>query len=109
MRVILQNAGYKPEVIITQIKSAPSGTDFDVRMGEMADMWQSGIVDALNIWQTAVKVDDGRHRSPPPVKRMHRAVSERYRLATKRDDAPTRRSHVKRGGRYLRSSLHTTV
>ena len=56
MRVILQNAGYKPEVIITQIKSAPSGTDFDVRMGEMADMWQSGIVDALNIWQTAVKV-----------------------------------------------------
>lgn len=56
LRVLAQNAGYYPATIVEQVKAAAPGCGFDARSGQVVDMAQSGIQDALLILQKALAV-----------------------------------------------------
>lgn len=56
LRTIAQNAGYYPTTVIEQVKAAPPGCGFDARSGDLVDMQQRGIQDALAILQKAVAI-----------------------------------------------------
>jgi chaperonin GroEL len=53
-RVIIQNAGGDPDVIIDRIDKAGAGQGFDVRAEKIADMAGVGIVDAASVTMAAV-------------------------------------------------------
>lgn len=56
LRAIVQNAGYQPTTIVERIKAAPPGCGFDARSGDLVDMQQCGIQDALFILQKALTI-----------------------------------------------------
>jgi chaperonin GroEL len=53
-RVIIQNAGCDPDVIIDRIDKAGAGMGFDVRTEKIVDMAGVGIVDAVSVTTAAV-------------------------------------------------------
>ncbi len=56
LRTIARNAGYEPEVVLADVKSAPSGIGFDARTGQIVEMRQWGISDCANVLCRAVEV-----------------------------------------------------
>ena len=56
MRTIAQNAGYQPDVILEKVKASPKGYGFDARSGRIADMRQSGVLDAVLVLKKALEI-----------------------------------------------------
>jgi chaperonin GroEL len=56
LRAIAGNAGYQPDVIVEKVKAAPPGHGFDATCGQIVDMRQHGIQDALLIMEKALSV-----------------------------------------------------
>ena len=55
MRTIVANAGYDPAPILAQVQESPPGWGFDVRTGQVVDMFQAGIVDPYLTLATALE------------------------------------------------------
>ncbi len=54
LRVIAQNAGFSPDAVVQQVYATAEGYGFDVRRGEIADMYARGIVDPLGVVEKAL-------------------------------------------------------
>jgi len=76
-RVIIENAGYKPDEVMAKIRPAGPGKGFDVRTATVADFRDVGIVDSVAVQKAAVvgavktaalalTVDVMVHRKKPP-------------------------------------------
>jgi chaperonin GroEL len=76
-RTIISNAGYDASEVMAQVKLAGPNHGFDVRTGQVVDMTQTGIFDAVNTLQAAVHgavssaalaltIDVLIHRKEPP-------------------------------------------
>jgi chaperonin GroEL len=55
IRAILANAGHDASEVMAGIKLAGAGRGFDVRSGQVADMAEAGIFDAVNVQRAAVR------------------------------------------------------
>jgi chaperonin GroEL len=55
IRTILANAGCDASEVMAEIKLAGAGHGFDVRSGQIADMAEAGIFDAVNVQGAAVR------------------------------------------------------
>jgi chaperonin GroEL len=55
IRVIAENAGISPDVIIYQIENAPPGFGFDVFSKRITDMKEAGVLDAVLVLQKAIQ------------------------------------------------------
>jgi chaperonin GroEL len=55
LRVIADNAGYFPEVILERISLAPAGYGFDATTGKIVDMQENRILDPLIVLEKAVQ------------------------------------------------------
>jgi chaperonin GroEL len=53
-RTIVANAGYDPSEILARIQLTGGGVGFDVNMGKVVPMVQSGVADPVNIQRSAV-------------------------------------------------------
>ncbi|MCE7984283.1 MAG: chaperonin GroEL [Caldilinea sp. CFX5] len=56
LRTIAHNAGYHPTIVTEQVQRAPAGCVFDARSGQLVNIPQSGIQDALFILQKALTI-----------------------------------------------------
>lgn len=79
IRTILTNAGYDASEVMAEIRLGGAGQGFDVRCGQIVDMTQAGIWDAVAVLKTAVHSAIAsaalalttdvlvHHRTPPQV------------------------------------------
>lgn len=56
MRTIARNAGFIPDVVIDRVKSAPPGYGFNAMTGEIVDMKNLQILDALPVIERALDI-----------------------------------------------------
>jgi chaperonin GroEL len=56
MRAIVENAGAQPDHIVEKIKDGPPGCGYDARLGRIADMRESGILDSAEVLAKAVDI-----------------------------------------------------
>jgi chaperonin GroEL len=56
LAVIAANAGLEPKVAVAAVKASPPWWGCDARTGQIVDMWDAGIVDAVPVLQTALEV-----------------------------------------------------
>ncbi len=56
LRSIAWNAGHEPSMVVAQVKASPPGWGFDARTGQVVDMWAAGILDPVQVLQTALEV-----------------------------------------------------
>jgi chaperonin GroEL len=56
LRVIASNAGYSSDSITDKVKESGQGWGFDARSGKIVDMQKAGIVDALKVIETALRI-----------------------------------------------------
>jgi chaperonin GroEL len=54
-RVIAGNAGHEPARVVAQVKSSRVGWGLDARTGQVVDMWAAGILDPVQVLQTALE------------------------------------------------------
>ncbi|MCL4507459.1 MAG: hypothetical protein M1434_13725 [Chloroflexi bacterium] len=55
LAVLAYNAGYEPAPTLSRVKRAKAGHGFDVRSGQVVDMWDAGIVDSLPVVERAIQ------------------------------------------------------
>jgi chaperonin GroEL len=53
IRTLIDNAGFKPDKVLSEIDLAGPGFGFDARQGQLVDMAQSGIYDAASVVKAA--------------------------------------------------------
>lgn len=56
LRVIADNAGYEPRVIVDRVREAPEGYCWDALSGNVVDAWETGITDPVEQLETALRV-----------------------------------------------------
>jgi chaperonin GroEL len=56
MRTIARNAGSSPDVVLDRVKSSPTGYGLDAISGQIVDMKQAGIQDAVVVLEKAVEI-----------------------------------------------------
>jgi chaperonin GroEL len=56
LRVIAANAGYAPGTIVARVRAAPPGYGLDVRTGQIVDMREAGILDAVTVLDGALRI-----------------------------------------------------
>jgi chaperonin GroEL len=49
------NGGYESSAVVSKIKQAEPECGFDVRTGQMVNMWDAGIVDSLPVIERALQ------------------------------------------------------
>ena len=55
LRAIVENAGAEPEPIVHLVKSDSGRTGFDALRGDVADVYDAGILDPINVVRTALR------------------------------------------------------
>jgi chaperonin GroEL len=55
MRVIVYNAGGKPDNVLEKVKDRPAGHGYDGRTRQIVDMRQAGILDSVVVLKKALK------------------------------------------------------
>jgi chaperonin GroEL len=52
---IAENAGRDPEATIAAVAKAPDGVGFDARTGQLADMFEAGVIDPVRVTIASVR------------------------------------------------------
>ena len=55
IRTLLSDAGLEPSACLARLQSAAPGSGIDVRTGEVADMFEAGIVDTITVLQAVAR------------------------------------------------------
>lgn len=55
MAIIAHNAGYESSEVLARVRHETEGHGFDVRSGQVVDMWQSGIMDSFVVIERALQ------------------------------------------------------
>ncbi len=56
MRTIAKNAGYNADVVLDKVKSGPKGCGLDATTGQIVDMRDAGILDAVTVLEKALEI-----------------------------------------------------
>jgi chaperonin GroEL len=55
LRIISQNAGFEPSVVVESVRKASTNNGFDAKNGEYVDMIKAGIIDPAKVVRTALQ------------------------------------------------------
>ena len=55
IRLMAENAGESPDLIISQVLDATSTEGWDFKQGNMVDLYASGIIDPVKVTKTALQ------------------------------------------------------
>ena len=56
MRVIVQNAGGKPDIVLEKVKERAAGHGYDGRTGQIVDMREAGILESVAVLRKALEI-----------------------------------------------------
>ena len=55
IRLMAENAGESPDIIISQVLNADAAEGWDFKKGELVNLYESGIVDPVKVTKTALQ------------------------------------------------------